>query len=91
VFIIFAMMVFLTTVSLLMMGLMCELLIRIYHESQDRPPYRIRRVWRTLESPAPDGAGVHASYAPVPAGSIERGGPALADPYSSRASSEEAI
>jgi glycosyltransferase involved in cell wall biosynthesis len=50
VFIIFAMMVFLTTVSLLMMGLMSELLIRIYHESQDRPPYRIRRVLRAAES-----------------------------------------
>lgn len=50
VLVIFAMMVFLTTVSLLMMGLMSELLIRIYHESQDRPPYRIRRVWRHDES-----------------------------------------
>jgi glycosyltransferase involved in cell wall biosynthesis len=46
VLIIFAMMVSLTTFGLLMMGLMSELLIRIYHESQDRPPYRIRRVWR---------------------------------------------
>jgi glycosyltransferase involved in cell wall biosynthesis len=50
VLIIFAMMVFLTSVSLLMMGLMSELLIRIYHESQDRPPYRIRRILRRVES-----------------------------------------
>jgi len=47
VFVIFAMLAFLTTVSLVMMGLMSELLIRIYHESQDRPPYRIRRIHRS--------------------------------------------
>jgi glycosyltransferase involved in cell wall biosynthesis len=48
VLIIFAMMAFLTTCGLLMMGLMSELLTRIYHESQDRPPYRIRHVWRAI-------------------------------------------
>jgi glycosyltransferase involved in cell wall biosynthesis len=57
VFVIFAMMVFLTTVSLLMMGLMSELLIRIYHESQDRPPYRIRHIWRPTD-PVSRGATV---------------------------------
>jgi glycosyltransferase involved in cell wall biosynthesis len=51
ILIIFAMMVCLTSVSLLMMGLMSELLIRIYHESQGRPPYRIRRVWRSVAPP----------------------------------------
>ena len=65
VLIVFAMMVFLTTVSLLMMGLMCELLTRIYHESQDRPPYRIRRVWRTGESAVADVAAVEGSHAPL--------------------------
>jgi hypothetical protein len=64
VLIIFAMMVFLTTVSLLMMGLMCELLIRIYHESQDRPPYRVRRVWRAAESPEPEAAERADPYTP---------------------------
>lgn len=49
IFIIFAMMVFLTTLTLLMMGLMSELLIRIYHESQERAPYRIRQIWRAGE------------------------------------------
>jgi glycosyltransferase involved in cell wall biosynthesis len=65
VLIIFAMMVFLTTVSLLMMGLMCELLIRIYHESQDRPPYRIRRVLRTVESTREEARPADGSYAPL--------------------------
>jgi glycosyltransferase involved in cell wall biosynthesis len=52
IFIIFAMMAFLTTFGLLMMGLISELLIRIYHESQDRPPYRIRRIWRAADMAA---------------------------------------
>jgi glycosyltransferase involved in cell wall biosynthesis len=46
IFVILAMMTSMMTMGLLMMGLMAELLIRIYHESQDRPPYRIRRVSR---------------------------------------------
>lgn len=46
IFIIFAMTMFLAMLMLLMMGLMSELLIRIYHESQDRSPYRIQRIWR---------------------------------------------
>lgn len=64
IFIIFAMMMFLTTVSLLMMGLMSELLIRIYHESQDRPPYRIRRVWRVSDAVANGAANVRADEFP---------------------------
>jgi hypothetical protein len=47
IFVLLAMMVFLTTVTLMMMGVMSELLIRIYHESQDRLPYKIRRIVRT--------------------------------------------
>ena len=43
------MLMFVTTLMLLMMGVMSELLIRIYHESQDRPPYRIRRIWRSAD------------------------------------------
>jgi hypothetical protein len=34
------------TIGRLMTGLMSEFLIRIYHESQDRPHYRIRRICR---------------------------------------------
>jgi hypothetical protein len=57
VFVVFGMMMFLTAVSMLMMGLMSELLIRIYHESQGRSPYRIRRISRkgAPSAPAPDG------------------------------------
>jgi hypothetical protein len=70
VLIIFAMMVFLTTVSLLMMGLMSELLIRIYHESQDRPPYRIRRIHRSAESSVASAAAPPEPYRPL-GGSVE--------------------
>jgi len=57
VFVIFGMMMFLTAMSMLMMGLMSELLTRIYHESQGRPPYRIRRISRKADpsAPSPDG------------------------------------
>jgi glycosyltransferase involved in cell wall biosynthesis len=73
VLVIFAMMVFLTTVSLLMMGLMSELLIRIYHESQDRPPYRIRRIWRHVESLVGETAEqADRSYAPHGGGAERR-------------------
>jgi glycosyltransferase involved in cell wall biosynthesis len=44
IFILFAMMTFITTVLLLMVGVLAELLIRIYHESQGRTPYKIRRI-----------------------------------------------
>lgn len=65
VLIIFAMMTFLTAVSLLMMGLMSELLVRIYHESQDRLPYRVRRVWRPADaSLAPAASPSEEAYAP---------------------------
>jgi hypothetical protein len=47
IFILFAMMTFITTVLLLMVGVIAELLIRIYHESQNRPPYKIRQIYRT--------------------------------------------
>jgi glycosyltransferase involved in cell wall biosynthesis len=69
VLVIFAMMVFLTAVSMLMMGLMSELLIRIYHESQHRPPYRIRRILRTADLSAPI-SHPDAAYLPM-AGSVD--------------------
>ena len=45
IFILFAMMMFITTGMLIMAGVMSELLVRIYHESQGRLPYKIRRVY----------------------------------------------
>ena len=47
VFILFAVMMFITTGMLMMAGVIAELLIRIYHESQGRTPYKIRRILRT--------------------------------------------
>ena len=44
IFILFAMMTFITAVMFLMLGVVCELLIRIYHESQGRMPYKVRTV-----------------------------------------------
>jgi hypothetical protein len=44
IFVLFAVMIFITAVMLVMMGVISELLIRIYHESQDRQPYKIRRI-----------------------------------------------
>jgi glycosyltransferase involved in cell wall biosynthesis len=46
IFILFAMMTFITAVLFLMVGVVAELLIRIYHESQNLPPYKIRRIFR---------------------------------------------
>lgn len=45
IFILFAMMTFITGSMLLMMGVVCELLTRIYHESQCRTPYKIRHLY----------------------------------------------
>jgi glycosyltransferase involved in cell wall biosynthesis len=47
IFVLFAMMMFITTGMLMMAGVISELLIRIYHESQNRPPYKIRQVFRS--------------------------------------------
>jgi dolichol-phosphate mannosyltransferase len=44
IFIMFAMMTFITALLLLMVGVISELLIRIYHESQGRTSYKIRRI-----------------------------------------------
>jgi glycosyltransferase involved in cell wall biosynthesis len=46
IFILFAMMMFITTGMLMMVGVISELLVRIYHESQNRPPYKIRQIFR---------------------------------------------
>jgi glycosyltransferase involved in cell wall biosynthesis len=46
VLVLFSMMLFLVTVMILMMGVISELLVRIYHESQGRAPYRVRSITR---------------------------------------------
>ncbi|MFP4145138.1 MAG: glycosyltransferase family 2 protein [Phycisphaeraceae bacterium] len=46
VFILFAMMTVLVSIMLLMMGVLSELMVRIYHESQELTPYKIRRITR---------------------------------------------
>jgi glycosyltransferase involved in cell wall biosynthesis len=46
VLVLFAMMLFLMTVMIMMMGVISELLVRIYHESQGMAPYRVRRIIR---------------------------------------------
>ncbi|MDQ8186838.1 glycosyltransferase family 2 protein [Pelagicoccus sp. SDUM812002] len=44
IFILFAMMMFLSAVILVLVGILAELMTRIYFESQGRSPYRVRRV-----------------------------------------------
>jgi glycosyltransferase involved in cell wall biosynthesis len=46
IFVMFAMMMFITTGMLMMAGVIAELLTRIYHESQNRRPYKIRQTFR---------------------------------------------
>ena len=46
VFVLFSMMTFLMSIMFLMMGVLSELLVRIYHESQNLAPYKIRRMLR---------------------------------------------
>jgi hypothetical protein len=50
----FSMMVYLMSIMFLMMGVLSELLARIYHESQDRKPYKVRHIYRGA---APDAVG----------------------------------
>ncbi len=44
ILVMFAVMTFLMGVMFVMIGIISELLVRIYHESQDRRPYKIRNV-----------------------------------------------
>ena len=44
VLVLLAMMVFLMSVMFLMMGVLSELMVRIYHESSDRKPYKVREM-----------------------------------------------
>lgn len=45
IFVLFSMMTGLISVMLLMMGVLSELMARVYHESQDRKPYKIRATY----------------------------------------------
>ncbi len=45
IFVLFAMMTFLMAVIFLMMGVLSELMVRIYYEAQDRPPYKVRDIF----------------------------------------------
>jgi glycosyltransferase involved in cell wall biosynthesis len=65
VLVLFSMMLFLMTVMFIMIGVISELLVRIYHESQGMAPYRIRRVIEPA-SPAP-AAGAPSSNGAAPA------------------------
>lgn len=44
VLVLFAMMLFLMSIMFIMLGIISELLVRIYHESQGISPYKIRRI-----------------------------------------------
>ena len=46
VLVLFATLFFLISVILLMMGVLSELIARIYHESQDRKPYKVRNLYK---------------------------------------------
>ncbi|MEM7244417.1 MAG: glycosyltransferase family 2 protein [Acidobacteriota bacterium] len=52
VLVMFSMMLFLTSMMLLMLGVMAELLVRVYHESQDRTPYKVRKLYRWRDGEA---------------------------------------
>ncbi|MEX0745169.1 MAG: glycosyltransferase family 2 protein [Phycisphaeraceae bacterium] len=69
VLVLFVMMMFLMTILFVMMGVLSELLVRIYHESQGLTPYKIRSVTHGSSGPGVeampivdvdgDGHGVH--------------------------------
>lgn len=56
IFVLFAMMTGLIASLLLMMGVLSELMSRIYHESQDRRPYKVRTVHSGAGDTGPIGA-----------------------------------
>jgi glycosyltransferase involved in cell wall biosynthesis len=47
-----AVFLFILGVQFILMGLVAELLIRIYFEAQDKTPYLVRRTWNLEEKPA---------------------------------------
>lgn len=72
IFVLFAAMTILMSIMFLMMGVISELLVRIYHESQDRTPYKIRRLIRgSAMSPSNGRAGAAELEQPVVVRSVE--------------------
>ncbi len=53
IFLLFSMMTFLIAIIFLMMGVLSELMVRIYYESQARRPYKVRYTHRGLDNPDP--------------------------------------
>ncbi len=51
IFVLFGMMTFLMGVLFLMIGVLSELMVRIYHEAQNRPPYKVRNVYSADAKP----------------------------------------
>lgn len=66
VLVLFAMMTFLMSVMFVMIGVISELLVRIYHEAQERRPYKVRRTTRCGElgasPPGKPGGGDDVPY-----------------------------
>jgi hypothetical protein len=53
VLVLFTMMTFLMAVIFVMIGVLSELLVRIYHEAQDRKPFKVRRLTAAGSLPVP--------------------------------------
>jgi len=60
ILVLFAMMTFLMSIMFLMIGVLAELLVRIYHEAQGRAPYKIRRIYTGTRPQTPPPAGDEA-------------------------------
>jgi hypothetical protein len=41
-----------TTIQFILMGLLAELMVRTYHESQNRPTYAIKEILESSRGPA---------------------------------------
>lgn len=63
VLVLFGMMLFLMSLMFIMLGVVSELLVRIYHESQGKTPYVIRQISRPARA---DAAASVESEAPAP-------------------------
>ncbi|MEM8737025.1 MAG: glycosyltransferase family 2 protein [Planctomycetota bacterium] len=50
IFLLFSMVTFVISVIFLMMGVLSELMVRIYYESQSLRPYKVRRTYRVSEN-----------------------------------------
>ena len=66
VLVLFGMMLFLMSIMFIMLGVVSELLVRIYHESQGKTPYVIRRINRPTERSAAPSSAAERAAAPIP-------------------------